>query len=152
MNSSSSLIAQLAAAFAPDSAVVADWRAEKATVKGTRWVFEDIGGSVHVLHEGFTVGLVSEGAALEFMTDIAVETTGPESDDDEATARAWVEGEMWPKWEERGYQKDDGNSSMGWDPARRFWTLSVITRVPDVAALIEELRHASQWDRTQHIA
>lgn len=142
--SSTALAEQLAAAFAPNSAVVTGWIEAKKTLKPwPQWVFDDDGGLLQVMHDGHSRALVEENEDdFEISVDLMAYADSPE------LAQNIVEEDMWPSWEKRGYRCLDyrylDGSTDGWNSELRSWWCSIGKNFGDLDAVIEELRYLAR--------
>ena len=140
------------AGFGPDCVVVDDFEADRSLLKKHRWVLEDIGGAIHVLHQGWTLGM-AELEDRSFRTEIVCRYTGDQPEEEQENTEAWLDQHMWPTWETRGYERDDSCSpDNGWDADEQLWRLNVVRALSDVEALVAEIKWAADQDRDQTIA
>lgn len=135
------LVKALTEALGSDCFVTKDYDANRNAAKGTSWVIEDLGRAVHVLHKGETLCLCD-------VEDLAIRYELIARDSDIADAMGYVEQEMWPDWEARGYAIDESCSpDNGWDNDERFWRLNVVRSFESVDELAKEVL----WVATQDI-
>lgn len=130
--SSATLAQQLAAAFAPDSAVVQGWvEAQKTLKPWPKWLFDDEWGFVQVQFNGGTIATVSE-TGFEVAVDLRAYAGTAE------LGQSIVEDQMWPEWEERGYCHLEG-STEGWDSEHYNWIYPIAKKFDTLDEVIEEL-------------
>ena len=119
-------LAAFVASFGDDYVVVDDFQADRSLLKKKEWVFEDLGGQVHVLHGGTTFGFVDLGER-SFGFELGAQYMGDDQVPPWDEAKEWMENEMWPTWEARGYRVDESCSpGNGWDDEKRYWRLNIV--------------------------
>jgi len=150
---SKSVVDVLVKALGDECVVVKNHLDNPDLLRQKRWVVEDLGGALHILYQGSTLGLIDLGE-LSFATDFGCNAENlkdiPQSIADQA--REWAEQEMWPAWDARGYIVDPGaHPENGWDPLERLWLINVVKKLESAEALVEEIRWAANQERIQFI-
>jgi hypothetical protein len=139
------------APFGDDCVVVDDFQADSSLLKKKKWVFEDLGGQVHVLHGGATFGFVDLGER-SFGFELGVDYMGDDQVLPSDEAKEWMENEMWPAWEARGYRIDESCSpDNGWDDKEQYWRLNIVRSFETIDALAEEVKLVADQETFQHI-
>ena len=141
------LVMALTNALGTNCFVTNDYETNRDAAKGKAWVIEELGGAVHVLHKGETLCLCDvEDLAIRY--ELIARGAWNETVYPMIEAQGYVEQEMWPDWEARGYAIDEACSpDNGWGENERFWRLNVVRAFESVDELVKEVL----WVATQDI-
>lgn len=122
------------------------------SLKKSRWVLECSDKLITVFHKGQVLGTVNQ-TDLSLSTEIGcnAENVADAPHAVKQAAQEWVDQEMLPTWQKRGYEIDINVAPHEWDPLERLWIVSVIKTFESPEALAMELYWVSEQELLQFI-